>query len=163
MRKKNFGFVVALLAVVIVSTVMAFQPSTVSAVPKKSDAQMDLMIELGTGPSGKPMSVQELTRLISNIGSSGQDGFRVDSFFDIHYVANIGSNGLDGFSVDSFFDISYEVDRSSPGGFDTEMVALSLRSTLDNADNTAAILDAVKAAVEKTGGDVYYGQITVLK
>ena len=82
MRKRNIGFMAALVAVVVVASLMAFQPNTADAGPKKSDAQMDLMIELGTGPNGRTMSVQELTKLLSNIGSSGQDGFRVDSFFD---------------------------------------------------------------------------------
>ena len=163
MKKSSIVFLVALFAVVVTAGTIVVQPTAVAAVPAKGEAQMDFMIEVGMAPDGTPMSVQQLVKVISNIGSSGEDGFIVDSFFDITYVSNIGSSGIDGFSVDSFFDVSYKIDNSSDKTFDTEMVALSLRSTLDDPNNPARAIDAVKAAVEKTGGRVYYGHVTVLK
>ena len=113
---------------------------------------------------------------VSNIGSSGQDGVRyytVDSFFDVFYVSNIGSSGQDGVrfiappSFDSFFDIEYSVASPVDRSFPTEMVALSLGVTLDDPDNPAAALDAVKSAVTEAGSTVLYhrhrGHVTILK
>ena len=104
-----------------------------------------------------------MVQAISNIGSSGLDGFSVDSFFDVVYASNIGSSGLDGFIVDSFFDLTYKIDAPSDTQFDTEIIAMSLSSTLSDPTNPGGALDAIRKAVEIAGGTVAYGHVTVLK
>ncbi|MDA0987734.1 MAG: hypothetical protein O2783_01080 [Chloroflexi bacterium] len=88
--------------------------------------------------------------------------FQVDSFFDISYISNIGSSGLDGytFTVDSFFDVEYRV-----SSIDTEMVSLSLSASpiFGDPDFDVRALDAVITAVAEAGGHVHYGHVTVLK
>jgi len=123
-------------------------------------------IQLILDATGVKGGAGALVEAISNIGSSGQDGvrgsFNVDSFFDISYTSNIGSSGIDGFQVDSFFDITYRI-SGDKGGFDTEMVSMQLRATLDDPAGGAAAIDRIRAAVSQAGGRTYYGHVTVLK
>ena len=150
---------IAIFGCLVVATVVSFtllRPSgTADAAPRVSGSmKVELIVEVGKGSS-----IAAISKAISNIGSSGQDGVRVDSFFDITYCANIGSSCLDGHQVDSFFDIFYSV---APD-LDTEMVALSLKCTLDNPNDPGFAIDVVKAAAVRAGGTVYYGHVTVLK
>ena len=84
-------------------------------------------------------------------------------------VSNIGSSGQDGVSAkgspDSFFDIFYEIDFDRPNSatIETEMVAMQLRGTVTSPANPAVALDAIRGAVSSAGGDVYIGHVTVLK
>lgn len=166
---------------------LLFPLSSAEAKPKpKGIVEVALIVSRGTTSDGTRAT---LAGIVSNIGSSGQDGvrgksdFTVDSFFDIHYVSNIGSSGQDGvrsdltvsnigssgldgvskksnFQVDSFFDIEYRIDG---GKIDIELVALQLRTTLSDPSNTAGLLEAVRGAATAAGGDVYYGHVTILK
>ena len=123
MTKRNLAMAAVIAALVASVGMLVVQPGSTDAAQVKGDAQIDLLIELGKGAT-----VGDIQRVISNIGSSGEDGvkqggsFTVDSFFDITYsrVSNIGSSGLDGvslstFQVDSFFDIHYEIGFDDPG------------------------------------------------
>ena len=102
--------------------------------------------------------------MVSNIGSSGQDGVRfvVDSFFDVFYVRNIGSSGQDGVraSFDSFFDITYELELRT---IETEMVAMSLTGTYSGDLNPASLLDRVRGPSGVASPEVTYGHVTILK
>ena len=147
----------------------------------KSNAEVELIVSLGTSPDGEPATLRSV---VSNIGSSGEDGIRkpgdftVDSFFDIYIVSNIGSSGEDGVSADltvsnigssgqdgvrkstatfdSFFDISYDIGGRN---VEIELVALQLRATISDPSDTAGLLDAVTKAAADAGGGVYYGHV----
>ena len=146
-----------LIAVFAVVGFVVGQPRAEAA---QNQAQIDLVLEVP-----KDVSLDELTNLVvSNIGSSGQDGVRfvVDSFFDVFYVRNIGSSGLDGVSAafDSFFDITYELELRT---IETEIVAMSLTGTFSGDLNSATLLDRVRGPSGVAGPVVNYGHVTVLK
>jgi hypothetical protein len=69
-----------------------------------------------SNPAGNLTPVPEL--------SSGQT-FLVDSFFDVTFDISIDGQT---YNIDSFFDIEYLITPSSSGGWDTEMVSMSLSS-----------------------------------
>ena len=101
--------------------------------PAPEQLKLELLIELSqsdpydpTGRQRSSASISDITRLITKIGSSSENGFIIDSFFDVYYVSNIGSSGLDGVSFDSFFDIVYSFDERTKHTIPVEMVALSL-------------------------------------
>ena len=166
MRKRSIALLTGLFALVVAVAFAVAQPTTTDAA-QGSQAQIDLIVRLGEGPDGRPATPASI---VSNIGSSGQDGVRrsafvVDSFFDVFYVSNIGSSGEDGvrvsdFSVDSFFDVTYDTTGAT---IETEMVAMTLTGSVPDTSNPGVALDAVREAVAKSGGDVYYGHVTVLK
>ena len=171
LKARNFLWLAGLVLLVAVVGLVVLQPGAQAASVPKDQDQLDLIVELGKG-----LTVESVVTAVSNIGSSGQDGvrfFTVDSFFDVFFVSNIGSSGEDGVrfiappSFDSFFDIEYSVASPVDSSFPTEMVALSLGVTLDDPDNPAAVLDAVKGAVTEAGSTVLYhrhrGHVTILK
>ena len=91
--------------------------------------------------SGADQSLGALTeKLVSNIGSSGEDGVR--------------------YGFDSFFDITYEPTFRT---IETEIIAVSLTGTYSVGLNEAQIIDKAKMAASAEGGDIYYGHVTVLK
>ena len=108
-------------------------------------------------------SISDITRLITKIGSSSENGFIIDSFFDVYYVSNIGSSGLDGVSFDSFFDIVYSFDERTKHTIPVEMVALSLSVIPNDPTNPGGPLDAVRKGLIGAGGDVVIGHVTILK
>ena len=155
-----------LVAAAVVAGVLVPLPSAEAQPTPDSNAEVELIVSLGISSDGTRATLEGI---VSNIGSSGQDGvrggsdFQVDSFFDIYYVSNIASSGQDGvrsnltvsnigssgqdgvskksdFQVDSFFDISYGIDG---GKIDIELVALQLRATLSDPSDTAGFLEAV--------------------
>ena len=139
MKKRNFVLSAGLFAVAaFVILAVSLPANEASAAKSKQESQLDFTIQISPG-----VSVEEIVAAVrrgANIGSSGQDGFRVDSFFDI----------------------TYEI-SASPDGFDTEMVSLSLRAAPNDPDvNPGAVIDNVRAAVGKSGR-VFYGHVTVLK
>ena len=161
-RPLVMGFAVLLLVAFAAAAWAYASAGSPQAAAAKSGTEFQLDLSVGV-PAGTGAAL-----VVSNIGSSGQDGVRyqVDSFFDIIY-ANIGSSGQDGVraseaNFDSFFDITYDLDFSSSDGrtFDTEMISMSLRA---HADDPAGALDAVVEAVRQLKGRVYYGHVTVLK
>ena len=158
MDSKSFlaTVIVAVCAIFVGMNLGGGESRTASAAPRDK-MKVEVIVEVGP-----KASVSAVTRAISNIGSSGADGFRIDSFFDITYARNIGSSGMDGFQVDSFFDIFYAREPAADG-FDTEIVAMSLKCTLDNPNNPGGVIDAVKAAAESAGANIVHGHVTVLK
>ena len=120
MKRVGLASLVGLIAIVVAVGLMAFQPNVQAASAPKGNAQVDLLIELGTDGT-VPNTMADMIRVVRENGT-----FQVESFFDISYVSNIGSSGLDGytFTVDSFFDVEYRV-----SSFDTEMVSLSLSAS----------------------------------
>jgi hypothetical protein len=91
-------------------------------------------------------SVDEVSRLVvSNIGSSGEDGVSLRDFV-----------------VDSFFDLEYEIEYDKKGNpksstIDIEIVALDLKSS------PAVVIDNVGAALAKSGKvREFRGHVTVL-
>ena len=179
MKGKRVLLLIGLLILVALGTMAIAQPSASSA--QSGQVRLQFLIELpptpkcepDTDPSRCPTPVGDLVRKISNLGSSGEDGFVVDSFFDISYVRNIGSSGLDGntttFQVDSFFDVFYEIKFDNPkGGGDrtiqTEMLSMDLSATPNDPTNPAGAIDAVTRAVrDEVGGHVHKGHVTILK
>ena len=158
MKRAWVVLLASLMALVIAAGLMAFRPSVQADSKSKGEAELELIIELGSGADGIPTTIEEVVQAVSNVGS-----FAVDSFFDITYVSDIGSSGLDGFSVDSFFDITYRIESPSDAKIEIELVALTLRSTLSDPANPGGALDAVKAAVTAAGGKTYYGHVTLIK
>ena len=139
MKKRNLVLSAGLIAVAaFVLLAVSLPANEASAAKRPQEAELDFTIQITPG-----VSVEEIVAAVrkgANIGSSGQDGFRIDSFFDI----------------------TYEV-SSSPDGFDTEMVSLSLRAVPNDPNvNPGAVIDNVKAAVGKSG-IVFRGHVTVLK
>ena len=163
MKKWNLVLVVALIVAAVAGGFAAVQPGTGAAQQVKGEARIDLIIVVDKSEGRVTIPVKSMVQAISNIGSSGLDGFSVDSFFDVVYASNIGSSGLDGFIVDSFFDLTYKIDAPSDTQFDTEIIAMSLSSTLSDPTNPGGALDAIRKAVEIAGGTVAYGHVTVLK
>ena len=167
MRGKRFALLIGLLIIVAVATMAVAQPGVSGA--QKGQVQLQFLIEL---PKMSPdPTITPMEWVISNLGSSGEDGFRVDSFFDISYVSNIGSSGLDGntttFQVDSFFDVFYEIEFDNPTGGDrtvqTEILSMDLSATLNDPTDPAGAIDAVTKAVNEGGGHVHKGHVTILK
>ena len=163
MKKWNLVLVVALIVAAVAGGFAAVQPGTGAAQQVKGEARIDLIIVVDKSQGDVTIPVRSMVQAISTIGSSGLDGFSVDSFFDVVYASNIGSSGLDGFIVDSFFDLTYKIDAPSDTQFDTEIIAMSLSSTLSDPTNPGGALDAIRKAVEIAGGTVAYGHVTVLK
>ncbi len=162
MRGKRFALLIGLLMMVAVATMAVAQPG-VSGAPS-GQVQLEFLIEMPKSSDPALTPVGDLVGIISNLGSSGEDGFRVDSFFDITYVSNLGSSGLDGFAVDSFFDVTYDIEYgSSASTIEVEIIAMQLRATPNDPANPVGAIDAVKKAVNGAGGKVYVGHVTVLK
>ena len=152
---------VSLIGVVAIVGLAVAQTPAGEAAEARGRAQIDLVIEV---PSGPDTPLRELTELVvKNIGSSGEDGvrFTVDSFFDVFYVTNIGSSGDDGFKAN--FDVFFEVDVR--GTIPTEMVSMSLTGTYSGEFNPATLIDRVRLPSPdgSTGPKVFYGHVTVLK
>ena len=182
MTKRNMAIVAVVVALVASVGILVAQPgSTDAAQGVKGDVQIDLLIELGVGPDGSRATVGDVQLVISNIGSSGQDGvrrigdFQVDSFFDITYsrVSNIGSSGLDGvsvanFQVDSFFDIVYRIDPLGPREppatrtVQTEMLSMSLTGRISDPSDPGAVLGRIGEGLAPLG-DMTGGHVTILK
>ena len=152
------------LVAIAVAVILAQAQTTTTAAPRlsKNQADVELVVRVNGGGGGNSNLV------VSNIGSSGQDGvrFSVDSFFDIH-VSNIGSSGEDGvsYSIDSFFDIFYEVSFRAPGGHSSasvpiELVALQLRGSNVDTDNPEHVLSDLKDALGDAG-TVITGHVTL--
>lgn len=80
----------------------------------------------------------------------------------VRKAANIGSSGQDGFQVDSFFDIDYRI-AFSDDGTTSAVVNIEIRAVPNSPDlNPGTIIDNVRAAVG-TDSTEYYGHVTVLK
>ena len=168
MTKRNLAIVAVVAALVASVGMLVAQPGTTNAA--RSSAQIDLLIEVKeVGPDGTRPTVGDIKKRISNIGSSGEDGFSVDSFFDITYsiVSNIGSSGQDGvslssFSVDSFFDIVYQIDFSTAKSFQTEILSMSLTGRLDDPSDPGGVLSSIARGLADLG-DTTGGHVTPLK
>ena len=162
-KRRNLVLLAAgLIGVVVIVGLAVAQTPAGEAAQARGRAQIDLVIEVPDPDINTPL--KELTELVvSNIGSSGQDGvrFTVDSFFDVFYVRNIGSSGEDGFKAnfDVFFKV--EVRRTIP----TEMVAMSLTGTYSGEFNPVTLIDRVRSPSPggSTGPRVFYGHVTILK
>ena len=187
MSKKIIGSA-AIFVVLVVSLGFVVAEATVpeASAKGKNQFQRDLVVQtdgLLTNKTCDPLvekclvEIEKLRRLdisgtvdIVERALAGGN-YSVDSFFDIYYVSNIGSSGLDGntanvtTNLDSFFDIEYLIDGSGAkkGTIPTEMIAMSLTVNLNDPPNAHAAIDIVRKALEKAGGDVIIGHITVLK
>ena len=102
-----------------------------------------MLIQLPESPDGTETSVGDLVTKISNIGSSGQDGVRFDSFFDI----------------------DYQIDFDPPRyrTVETEMLSMQLSGRVADPSNPGTALDALRRAVSIVGGDVIVAHVTILK
>jgi hypothetical protein len=127
----------AMLAIAVVAA-MAF-PSDNTIEAKKKDETV-LQFTIGVPPEQSVGEIVDLVRAAANIGSSGQDGFIVDSFFDVEYRVSTTVNGTIEASVD-----------------------IEMRAVPNSPDlNPGTIIDNVRKAV----GDKRYefrGHVTVLK
>jgi hypothetical protein len=127
----------AMLAVVVVAA-MAFPSDNVVEAKKNNEAVLQFTI--GVSPDQSVGEIVDLVRSAANIGSSGLDGFSVDSFFDIEYRVTTTVNGTISASAD-----------------------IEMRAVPNSPDmNPGTIIDNVRKAV----GDKRYefkGHVTVLK
>ena len=115
----------------------------------KGEVQMEFTIATPLGKMDIPLIEATVRRAVSNIGSSGQDGVRVDSFFDVEY------------QIDSFFDITVESNTKS---FDTEILSMDLSgSPKSRGLDPGAVIQSVISAVRGIDGTVHHGHVTILK
>ena len=133
------GGLIALAAAV---SVVAMQPSAQAASAPKGQVQVDLVVGLPKGPDSAAL-------VVSNIGSSGEDG--------------VSACGESDFQVDSFFDIAYRIEPPPDRTIQTEMLSMPLTGTLLTPDNPGEAMDDLRCQVEAAGGDIYYGHVTILK
>ena len=87
MKAKRLGLLLGslgLLAVVAATTMAVARPSAQGATAAKQPAVLEFSVMIGD-PDFDLLRVVPIIRAAANIGSSGQDGFAVDSFFDITY------------------------------------------------------------------------------
>ena len=163
-RRTMVGLVMVLAALLAAVTYASFQPSAQAASAGQGQFQAELIVQL-------PPDVTSVSAALTLVRGSGEDpdtgesDFQVDSFFDVSYVSNIGSSGLDGFApssfqVDSFFDIYYEIDFSTRT-VQTEMLSMSLTGSMSDPTDPGVVIDAVTSALK--GGHVYYGHVNVIR
>ena len=167
MKAKRIGLLVGLLgllAIVAATTMAVAQPSAQSATLAKKEALLQFSVTIGdpdfdllrAGAPGDPdfdllRAVEAAIRRGANIGSSGQDGFSVDSFFDITY------------RVDSFFDITYRVESS------THTVDVEIHATPNGPVDPVAVITNVQNALDKEldktqpSKKEFKGHVTILK
>ena len=144
MKKRNLAFAAAATAIIMVAGLAAFQPtaSDAAAVNKAKgpqEATLDFTMQLPRGTS-----VAEI----------------VDA---VKQAANIGSSGLDGFAVDSFFDITTDFSKDSKG-VEIEIIAMQLRAASNDPNmNAGQVIDEVKAAVKDKGGHEFIGHVTLIR
>ncbi|MDP6452884.1 MAG: hypothetical protein QF898_06210 [SAR202 cluster bacterium] len=135
MKKLGFALAagMAMLAVAIITAMAVPSGSATVEAKKTEDAVLEFTIDVPADASvGKTVDV---VRKAANIGSSGQDGFAVDSFFDITYMV-------------------------SPGGGGT--IKIVIHAAPNSPDiNPGTVIDNVRAAVGGKGG--YIGHVTLLK
>ena len=166
--KKIVGLLAVTLAVVFAVGFVLDQSSATTASAKvNNQIQLDLIVAIPTGGTvptpDEPGPVESTLGVIK--AALSDHNFQVDSFFDVYYVSNIGSSGEDGVSIKAGanFDVFFEVEISRSGTFDTEMIALSLSSTVPDPTNPQGAIDIARTAVEGLKGSVHYGHVTVLK
>ena len=168
MKAKRIGLLVGLLgllAIVAATTMAVAQPSAQGATLAKKEALLQFSVAIGdpdfdllrAGAIGDPdfdllRAVEAAIRRGANIGSSGQDGFSAESFFDIEY------------RVDSFFDITHEIE-SSTHTVDVEIHATPNGTGVDPVVVITNVQNALDKELDKTrpSKKEYTGHVTILK
>ena len=92
-------------------------------------------------------------------------GASVEAIVDaVRKAANIGSSGQDGFQVDSFFDIEYRIDFSDSRKLGTvAVVDIEIHAVPNSPDlNPGAVINSVQAAVAGKGHE-FIGHVTLLR
>ena len=81
----------------------------------------------------------------------------------VRKAANIGSSGQDGFSVDSFFDITYRVSPDDSTRKSATTISVVIHAEPNNPEtlNPGAIIDAVNKATGKK--KEYVGHVTLIR
>ena len=176
MSKGIVGLVAVVIAVIgTIGFVVAQSAAPEATANAHGQFQMDLVIDtthlfvIETGSDGQrrktPLDTSGTIDLVE--GALARGNYNVDSFFDIMYVSNIGSSGEDGVSFKSSptFDVFFEIDyrTSQAGTFDTEMLSMSLRASPGGGSGPQGAIDVVKEALEKSGGNVYVGHVTLIR
>ena len=139
MKKLGFALAtgMAMLAIAIIAAMALPSDNTVEA-KKKDEAVLEFSI--GVKPGVSVGKIVDAVRKAANIGSSGQDGFQVDSFFDIEYRIDFSDDGRASATVD-----------------------IEIRAVPNSPDlNPGTIIDNVRIAVADSN-DEYTGHVTVLK
>ncbi|MDP6452883.1 MAG: hypothetical protein QF898_06205 [SAR202 cluster bacterium] len=127
----------AMLAVAITAA-MALPSDNMVEAKKKDEAVLEFSI--GVKPGVSVGKIVDAVRKAANIGSSGQDGFQIDSFFDIEYRIDFSDDGRASATVD-----------------------IEIRAVPNSPDlNPGTIIDNVRIAVADSN-DEYTGHVTVLK
>ena len=139
MKKLRLALVAGMaLLVFAVVAVMALPSNNTVEAKKAEEAVLEFTIEIPSGASAA--RIVDAVREAANIGSSGQDGFQVDSFFDIDYRIAFSDDGT----------------TSAVGN-------IEIRAVPNSPDlNPGTIIDNVRADVG-TDSTEYYGHVTVLK
>ena len=97
MKKRSVVLLAGLIALTATAGIMLFQGS--EAVAAKGEVQLEFTVATPLGKMDIPEVVETVRLAVSNIGSSGQDGYSVDSFFDIT-VRSSGSFDTEILSMD---------------------------------------------------------------
>ena len=97
MKKRSVVLLAGLIALAATAGIMLFQGS--EAVAAKGEVQLEFTVATPLGKMDIPEVVETVRLAVSNIGSSGQDGYSVHSFFDIT-VRSSGSFDTEILSMD---------------------------------------------------------------
>ncbi len=158
MRAKRLVLLVGLIglfAIVAATTMAMARPTAQGAALAKKEAMLQFSVAIGDPDFDLLM-----------IGDPDFDLLRaVDSA--IRRGANIGSSGQDGFSVDSFFDIEYRIDLSTSTSTGSHTVDVEIHATPNGPGvNPVAVINNVKKELDKgvpTKRKEYTGHVTLLK
>ena len=143
MKKLMLGLIAGVLgiALVIGVSIGLSSENTVEA-KKKQEAVLEFTIGVSSGASVE--AIVDAVRKAANIGSSGQDGFQVDSFFDIEYRIDFSDDG--------------KISRLGTAVVDIEIHAVPNSPDL----NPGAVIDNVQAAVGSKEHE-FIGHVTLLR
>jgi len=134
MKKLVLGLVAGIIGIALAVGVSISVSSENTAEAKQTeDAVLEFTIDVPADASvGK---IVDAVRKAANIGSSGQDGFQVDSFFDVTYSISSGGRGTVVFVI-----------HAAPNSPDI---------------NPGTVIDNVRAAAGNRGG--YIGHVTLIR
>ena len=160
MKTRSLVLLAGLTALAAMVGIMLAQPSESVAAKAvaKGEVQLEFTIEIPTieipgieiPTVDIPSVVAAVQTAVTNIGSSGLDGYSIDSFFDLKYQC----------------DVFFEVDVRSSRSIQTEILSMSLTGTPLTPDvDPGAVIQSVIEAVRalEIGGTLTDGHVTVLK
>ncbi|MDO8751493.1 MAG: hypothetical protein Q7K03_10180 [Dehalococcoidia bacterium] len=166
MKAKRIGLLVGLLgllAIVAATTMAVGRPSAQGAPAAKKEAVLQFSVTIGDPDFdllraiGDPdfdllKAVEGAIRRGANIGSSGQDGFSVESFFDIEYQIKKGGTDF-GLPSPGHTTLTVVMHATPNGPVDPVVVITNVQNALDKE------LDKMQPKKERE----FAGHVTLIK